>query len=38
MTPSIGRKPTIMLVVLTGGIESFLNAGELCSYQDLDPF
>lgn len=35
--PGIGRKTALMLVVLTGGFERFINAGELCSYAGLTP-
>ncbi len=35
--PGIGRKTSIMLVVLTGGFERFTSASELCSYAGLTP-
>ncbi|TXE12695.1 IS110 family transposase [Psychroserpens burtonensis] len=35
--PGIGRKTSIMLIVLTGGFERFSSASELCSYAGLTP-
>ncbi len=35
--PGIGRKTSIMLVVLTGGFDRFSSASELCSYAGLTP-
>ena len=35
--PGIGRKTSLMLVVLTDGFERFTSASELCSYSGLTP-
>ena len=35
--PGLGRKTSIMLIVLTGGFERFTSASELCSYSGLTP-
>ena len=35
--PGIGRKTSIMLIVLTDGFERFNSASELCSYSGLTP-
>ncbi|WP_411801917.1 IS110 family transposase [Algibacter lectus] len=35
--PGIGKKTSIMLIVLTGGFERFSSAAELCSYAGLTP-
>lgn len=35
--PGIGRKTSLMLVVLTDGFERFSSASELCSYSGLTP-
>jgi len=35
--PGIGRKTSLMLVVLTDGFERFESASELCSYSGLTP-
>lgn len=35
--PGIGRKTSLMLIVLTDGFERFTSAGELCSYSGLTP-
>lgn len=35
--PGIGRKTSLMLIVLTDGFERFDSAGQLCSYSGLTP-
>ena len=35
--PGLGRKTSIMLIVLTDGFERFTSASELCSYSGLTP-
>jgi len=35
--PGLGRKTSIMLIVLTNGFERFTSASELCSYSGLTP-
>lgn len=35
--PGIGRKTSVMLLVLTDGFERFASASELCSYAGLTP-
>ncbi len=35
--PGIGRKTSLMLIVLTDGFERFRSASELCSYSGLTP-
>ena len=35
--PGIGKKRSLMLVVLTDGFERFKSGGELCSYAGLTP-
>jgi len=35
--PGIGRKTSLMLIVLTDGFERFSSASELCSYSGLTP-
>ena len=35
--PGLGRKTSIMLIVLTDGFERFTSAQELCSYSGLTP-
>ena len=35
--PGIGRKTSVMLLVLTDGFERFTSASELCSYAGLTP-
>ena len=35
--PGLGRKTSIMLLVLTDGFERFTSSGELCSYAGLTP-
>jgi transposase len=35
--PGIGRKTSLMLVVLTDGFERFTSGSELCSYSGLTP-
>ena len=35
--PGIGRKTSLMLIVLTDGFERFTTASELCSYSGLTP-
>jgi transposase len=35
--PGLGKKTSIMLLVLTDGFERFPSSGELCSYAGLTP-
>jgi len=35
--PGLGRKTTIMLIVLTDGFERFETSGQLCSYAGITP-
>ena len=35
--PGLGKKTSIMLLVLTDGFERFSSSGELCSYAGLTP-
>jgi transposase len=35
--PGLGKKTSIMLLVLTDGFERFTSSGELCSYAGLTP-
>ncbi len=35
--PGLGRKTSIMLLVLTDGFDRFTSSGELCSYAGLTP-
>lgn len=37
MIPGIGRKTSLMLIVLTDGFERFTSGSELCSYSGLTP-
>ncbi|MFD2432946.1 transposase [Mesonia maritima] len=35
--PGIGRKSSVLLIVLTGGFDRFETASQLCSYSGLTP-
>lgn len=35
--PGLGRKTSIMLIILTDGFDRFTSASELCSYSGLTP-